>query len=198
MSWLNPIALTGKTVILEPLSTEHEEALTEAASDGELWNKKTTSVPRPENALAYIQTALQQQADGKSLPFAVRRNSDNEIVGCTRFCNIDAVNRHVEIGYTWYAKSAQRTGVNTETKYLLLRHAFEDLNCIAVEFRTHHLNEQSRTGIARLGAKQDGILRNHRIMPDLSYRHTLSFSIIESEWQDVKKSLEVKMAKYES
>jgi RimJ/RimL family protein N-acetyltransferase len=138
---------------------------------------------------AYIATALDERDAGVSLPFAVR-DADGTIVGSTRYCNIDALNRHLEIGYTWYAARVQRTGLNTEAKLLLLRHAFEKLDCIAVEFRTNWFNQRSRTAIERLGAKQDGVLRNHRLMPDGSYRDTVVFSIIASEWPAVKRNLE--------
>jgi RimJ/RimL family protein N-acetyltransferase len=127
------------------------------------------------------------------LPFAVRRNDTGAICGMTTYLNIDALNRHVEIGATWYAASAQRTGINTEAKLLLLAHAFEQLKCIAVEFRTSFMNQQSRAAIARLGAKQDGILRNHILMPGAGYRDTLVFSIIESEWPTIKRHLQYKL-----
>jgi RimJ/RimL family protein N-acetyltransferase len=140
--------------------------------------------------------AFDEQKCGKASPFVVIDKSTNNLIGSTRYCNIEPLHRRLEIGYTWYSKSHQRTGVNTECKYLLLSHAFEDLKCIAVEFRTNWFNYASRTAILRLGAKQDGILRNHRIVSEGNYRDTVVFSIIESEWNIVKKSLEFEMKKY--
>lgn len=186
---ISPLELTGKHVSLEPLSEEHESGLIAAASDGELWNLWFTSVPKPENTKAHIATALAELKNSQSLPFVVRTKSDKKIVGTTRYCNIDQANRRLEIGYTWYAKSVQRTAVNTETKYLLLKHAFEELNCIAVEFRTHIENTRSRNAIMRLGAKQDGVLRQHKILTDGSYRDTVVFSILDSEWDSVSEYL---------
>lgn len=196
MSWLKYSVLTGEIVTLEPLEVKHEKDLIDVASDGTLWNKWTTSVPRPKDTATYIDVALNQKEQGMSLPYVVRCNTDGRLVGCTRFCNIDSEQRRLEIGYTWYAKSAQRTGVNTETKFLLLQQAFDQFECIAVEFRTHFLNMQSRNAIMRLGAKQDGVLRNHKVMDDGSYRDTVVFSIIKSEWAAVKRNLNYKMSLY--
>ncbi len=189
LSPLNPITLTGHHVLLEPLQPAHRESLVQAASDGALWRLWYTGVPSPEGAEGYIEKALAQQAEGKALPFVVRDKLSQQIIGSTRFCNADLINRRLEIGYTWYAQSSQRTATNSECKFLLLQYAFEQLGCIAVEFRTHWLNHRSRNAIARLGAKQDGVLRNHVIMPDGSYRDTVVFSIIESEWPMVKQHL---------
>lgn len=193
--WLNEIQLQGKTVLLEMLSLNHTEQLTEAVKDGELWNLWYTSAPEPENVHHYIETALLEFKNGTALPFAIIRKKDNKVIGTTRFMNVDSKNKRVEIGTTWYSKSTQRTGVNTECKYLLLNYAFEKLDCIAVEFRTHIHNNQSRNAIARLGAKQDGILRNHSIDKSGCLRDTVVFSIINSEWNTVKQALEFKMNK---
>lgn len=187
--FLSPVTLEGRHVRLEPLAHRHVDALQRAAADGALWNLWFTGVPAPEDAASYVDTALAMQAQGVALPFAVRSLASGEIVGSTRYCNVAAADRRLEIGYTWYAASVQRTGVNTETKALLLRHAFEAMRCIAVELRTHWLNHRSRAAIERLGAKQDGVLRNHRLLPDGSYRDTVVFSIIESEWPAVKRHL---------
>jgi RimJ/RimL family protein N-acetyltransferase len=180
--FVEPVTLTGRYATLEPLAREHEADLRHAAADGELWRLWYTSVPAPDAALTMRQ-------DLGAMPFAVRDNAAGEIVGCTRYFNVDARNRRLEIGHTWYATRAQRTAINTECKILLLTHAFEKLNCIAVEFRTHWFNHASREAIARLGAKQDGVLRNHQISPDGSYRDTVVFSVIESEWPAVKRHL---------
>jgi RimJ/RimL family protein N-acetyltransferase len=191
--WLSAVELKGKTVMLVPLKAEHASALVKAASDGELWNLWFTGVPSKNSINAYIEFALAQQDAGTSLPFVVVENSSQKIIGSTRFCNADTVNKRVEIGYTWYAKSVQKTVVNTECKHLLLSHSFEALSAIAVEFRTHWYNHSSRNAIARLGAKQDGVLRNHHVMADGSYRDTVVFSIINSEWLTVKANLQFKL-----
>jgi len=190
MPFVQPVTLKGKHAMLEPLAREHEAELRRAAADGELWRLWYTSVPAPETTGAYIATALEMRADLGAMPFVVRDNATGDIVGCTRYFNVDAANRRLEIGHTWYAKRAQRTAINTECKLLLLTHAFEKLRCIAVEFRTHWFNHASREAILRLGAKQDGVLRNHQVGPDGSYRDTVVFSIIESEWPAVKRHLE--------
>lgn len=165
----------------------------EAASDGRLWELWYTTVPSISTIDQYIETALKEQASQKALPFVVVEKSTNTIVGSTRFLNIETENRRLEIGSTWYAKRVQRTGVNTECKFLLLQHAFEMLNCIAVEFRTHWHNHQSRNAIERLGAKQDGVLRNHKIIGDGLIRDTVVFSILNTEWPSVKQSLRFKL-----
>lgn len=195
-NWLEEVELTGKNVKLIPLRTSHKEALLDAASDGELWKIWYTSVPSSENIGHYLTTALSEQKEGSSLPFVVFDLKTDKILGCTRYCNIDAQNRRLEIGYTWYASSSQRTGVNTECKHLLLQHAFEKLDCIAVEFRTNWFNYRSRNAILRLGAKQDGVLRSHRVDANGILRDTVVFSIIHMEWPVVKKSLEYEMGKY--
>ncbi|MEN0036620.1 MAG: GNAT family protein [Cellvibrio sp.] len=193
--WLYETTLTGKIITLIPLKREHTDALLAASSDGELWKLWYTSVPNNKAIEAYLDKAFNDQDAGSALLFAVVDNDTQKIIGTTRYCNADNLNQRLEIGYTWYAKSYQRTGVNTECKYLLLAHAFETLNSIAVEFRTHWHNQASRTAIARLGAKQDGVLRNHQKNAEGIYRDTVVFSIIDQEWPTVKKNLEYKMSR---
>jgi RimJ/RimL family protein N-acetyltransferase len=193
--WITPVTLSGTNVILEPLSFEHLNGLIEAVKDGELWNLWFTSIPAPEKVDEYIKTALSSTDNAGWMPFVVREKATGKVIGSTRYCNVDEVNQRLEIGYTWYAASYQRTAVNTECKYLLLAHAFETLNAIAVEFRTHWHNHKSREAILRLGAKQDGVLRNHSKTADGSYRDTVVFSIINQEWATVKRSLEFKLKK---
>ncbi len=189
MAFVEPVTLKGRHATLEPLAREHESDLRRVAADGELWRLWYTSVPAPDKTATYIDTALGMREQEGAMPFVVRANATGEIVGCTRYFHVDVPNHRLEIGYTWYAARAQRTAINTECKILLLAHAFEKLKCIAVEFRTHWFNHASREAIARLGAKQDGVLRNHQISPDGSYRDTVVFSIIESEWPAVKRHL---------
>lgn len=191
--WIEPVTLTGSKVILEPLSLEHLDGLISAVKDGELWNLWFTSIPAPEKAEEYIKTALGMRENVGAMPFIVRDRESNKIIGCTRYFNVDEVNQRLEIGYTWYSESYQRTAANTECKYLLLSHAFEKLDAIAVEFRTHWHNHKSRAAIARLGAKQDGVLRNHQRTADGSYRDTVVFSIINLEWPAVRQSLMFKL-----
>lgn len=188
------IALTGRHATLEPLSYEHQDALVEAVRDGELWKLWYTTIPAPEGMGAEIERRLGLQEEGSMLPFAVRSQSSGKIVGMTTYMNIDANNRRVEIGSTWYARSAQRTPLNTECKLMLLTHAFQTLDCIAVEFRTGFFNHASRRAIERLGAKQDGILRSHQRYADGSLRDTVVFSIVAHEWPAVKRHLEFKLA----
>ena len=189
MPFLEPVTLVGDIVTLEPLSEEHHDGLVRASEDGRLFDLWYTSVPGPDTMRAEITRRLRLFQEQSMLPFTVRRNDTGAICGMTTYMNVDSRNRRVEIGSTWTAASSQRTGVNTESKLLLLTHAFEELGCIAVEFRTHWLNHASRAAIARLGAKQDGILRNHRRLPDGTLRDTVVFSIIESEWPTVKSAL---------
>lgn len=196
--WLQPITLEGELVKLVPMLTEHREALVSAASDGKLWELWYTSVPSADNIDTYMGIAFSEQKAERALPFAIIDKKTDTVVGSTRYLNADAQNRRVEIGATWYAQRVQRTGVNTECKYLLLKHAFEVLDCIAVEFRTHFHNFPSRNAILRLGAKQEGILRNHRIGENGVIRDTVLFSILDSEWNSVKTSLEFKMMRGKS
>ncbi|WP_127140875.1 GNAT family N-acetyltransferase [Flagellimonas marinaquae] len=193
--WLRPIQLEGELVKLVPLQKSQKVDLVFAASDGKLWELWYTTVPSPKTMDSYLDTALAEQALGKALTFAVINKKTNTIVGSTRYLNVDSKNKRVEIGATWYAKKVQRTGINTECKYLLLKYAFENLNCIAVEFRTHFHNHASRNAILRLGAKQDGILRNHRVDEQGNMRDTVVYSILDSEWKTVKTALEFKMGR---
>jgi RimJ/RimL family protein N-acetyltransferase len=188
MPWPDPITLRGQHARLEPLSHQHRDGLAAAVKDGELSTIWYTAIPTPENMAKEIDRRLGLQTAGSMLPFTVFDAGGN-IVGMTTYMNIDAANRRVEIGSTWYGKSAQRGPLNTQCKILLLTHAFETLNCIAVEFRTHFFNHQSRRGIERLGAKQDGILRSHMISPNGTLRDTVVYSIIASEWPTVKAHL---------
>ncbi len=184
-----PVTLHGERVTLSLLDAADTDALAGAAADGDLWKLWYTSVPRPDAVAAEIARRLSLHAAGSMLPFTIRRNDTGAVCGMTTFMHIDAAHRRLEIGSTWLAHSAQRTGINGEAKLLLLTHAFETLDCIAVEFRTNYLNLQSRTAIARLGARQDGILRNHQRTPEGLLRDTVVFSIIESEWPSVKRHL---------
>ena len=186
MSWLSPVTLTGRHATLKPLAQEHHDDLVEAVKDGELWKLWYTSVPAPDRMRAEIDRRLDLQRQGSMLPFAVIQNETGKAAGMTTYMNVDAPNRRVEIGGTWYRASVQRTAMNTECKLLLLTHAFESLNCIAVEFRTHFFNHRSRRAIERLGAKLDGILRNHQIAPNGTLRDSCVYSIIAGEWPVVK------------
>ena len=188
--FLSPLTLHGGLVRLEPLQHGHAEELRSVVADGRLYELWFTSVPKPEAVPAYTDAALDMQARNVALPFAVRRIADGKLVGCTRYCNADATHRRVEIGYTFHAASAQRSGVNTECKRLLLEHAFDTLSCIAVEFRTHWHNHRSRAAIERLGAKLDGVLRHHQKLPDGSLRDTVVYSIIAPEWPAVRRNLD--------
>ncbi len=187
MPWLAPITLTGRHATLAPLSQAHHDYLVEAVKDGELWNLWYTSVPMPERMRAEIDRRLDLQRQGTMLPWAVL--AAGKAVGMTTYMNVDSANRRVEIGSTWYRKSVQRTPLNTECKLMLLTHAFETLNCIAVEFRTHFFNQQSRRAIERLGAKLDGVLRSHQFATNGTLRDTCVYSIIAGEWPTVKTHL---------
>jgi RimJ/RimL family protein N-acetyltransferase len=187
--FIEPVTLRGAYATLEPLGHEHRDGIRAAAADGELWKLWYTSVPAPERTDDWLAAALAMRERDGAMPFAVRDNASGLVVGSTRCFNVDAANRRLEIGHTWYAKRAQRSAINTECKLLLLTHAFEALRCIAVEFRTHWFNHASRTAIARLGAKQDGVLRNHQLLPDGSKRDTVVFSILDGEWPAVKRHL---------
>ncbi len=190
-----PRVLEGEHVRLEPLAPAHAAALAEAIADGGLDALWYTIVPAPAAVPAWIESALAQQAAGRALPFAVVRRRDGRVVGSTRYMNVEESQRRLEIGTTFYAASVQRSGLNTECKRLLLAHAFEALGCLAVEFRTHWFNQRSREAIAKLGAKQDGVLRNHQRLPDGSLRDTVVFSIIDSEWPAVKRHLDFRQAR---
>ena len=188
MPWLEPVTLRGAHARLEPLSHDHYDGLLEAVKDGELWKLWYTFIPTADNMNKEIDRRLGLQAAGSMLPFTVF-DAAGKIAGMSTYMNVDTPNRRVEIGSTWYAKRVQRTALNTQCKLLLLQHAFEKLDCIAVEFRTHFFNQQSRRGIERLGAKQDGILRNHQIAPNGTLRDTVVYSILASEWPTVKAHL---------
>lgn len=194
---LEGLALRGKRVALVPLEASQADALAEAAKDGELWRLWYTSVPRPEEMAAEIERRLGLWAAGSMLPFAVLDPATGEPVGMTTYMNVDRANRRVEIGSTWYAARVQRTGLNTEAKLLLLEHAFDTLGCIAVEFRTHFFNEQSRRAIERLGAKLDGILRCHSVAANGTLRDTCVYSIVAAEWPVVRANLEWRLERAE-
>jgi N-acetyltransferase len=194
MAFLEPVTLKGRHARLMPLELAHHDELIEAVRDGELWKLWYTSVPSPENMSAEIERRLELQAQGKMLPFTVL-DADRKPAGMTTYMNVDAANRRVEIGSTWYRKRVQGTALNTECKLMLLTHAFEHLDCIAVEFRTHVLNAQSRRGIERLGAKLDGILRRHSILPNGSVRDTAVYSITAEEWLTVRAHLNLQLQK---
>ena len=190
-----PLSLYGTLVSLVPLSAAHHDQLVDAVKDGELWNLWYTAIPSPEGMAAEIERRLGLQRAGSMLPFAIVERATNEAVGMTTYMNIDAANRRVEIGSTWYRRRVQRSGLNTECKLLLLTHAFETLDCIAVEFRTHFFNRQSRAGIERLGAKLDGILRQHQVARNGTLRDTCVYSILDSEWPTVKSHLHFQLEK---
>jgi RimJ/RimL family protein N-acetyltransferase len=189
MAFADSVSLHGRHVSLVPLAHSHHDDLVDAVKDGELWTLWYTKIPTPEEMLAEIDRRLELQKQGSMIPFAVIEKSTQEAVGMTTFMNIDAVNRRVEIGSTWYRKRVQRSALNTECKLLLLTHAFEQLNCIAVEFRTHFFNMQSRAAIERLGAKLDGVLRQHQIAGNGTLRDTCVYSILDREWPTVKAHL---------
>ena len=189
-TWPAPIELRGKHARLVPLALSHHDGLVDAANDGELWKLWYTTVTAPDNMRGEIERRLRLQAQGSMLPFTIIDAANDRIVGMTTYMNIDAQNRRVEIGSTWYARSAQRTAINTECKRMLLGHAFEQLDCVAVELRTSFLNRQSRQAIERLGAKLDGILRNHMRHPDGTLRDSCVYSVIAGEWPAVKANLD--------
>ncbi|WP_315738611.1 MULTISPECIES: GNAT family protein [unclassified Bradyrhizobium] len=192
MPFLEPVTLRGAHASLVPLSSDHHDALVEAVSDGELWKLWYTAVPKPETMAKEIERRLGLFAAGSMQPFTVL-DADGRVAGMTTYMNVDAASRRVEIGSTWYAKRVQRSALNTQCKRLLLAHAFEAMNCIAVEFRTHFFNHQSRRAIERLGAKQDGILRSHQIAPNGTLRDTVVYSITAAEWPTVKAHLDYQL-----
>lgn len=189
MPWPAPVTLSGRHASLKPLSHDHADGLRDATRDGELWKLWYTAVPSPEGMVTEIDRRLGLQAAGSMLPWTVF-DAAGRVVGMTTYMNIDATHRRVEIGSTWYAKSVQRSPLNTECKRMLLAHAFESLDCIAVEFRTHRLNTQSRRAIERLGAQLDGILRAHQRSPNGALRDTAVYSITAAEWPTVKAHLD--------
>ncbi len=191
------ICLEGAYVALEPLMHSHVDALQSAVRDGQLWQLWYASVPSPDEMARYVDTAIKASING-DMAFAVRNIKNQQIIGTTRFYNVEPAHKRGLIGYTWYAKSAQGTAINTEAKYLLMQYWFEAQQANAVEFRTHFFNEASRRAIERLGAKQDGILRSHQILKDGSVRDTVVYSIIASEWPAVKNNLQAKLDKFRS
>ena len=191
--WSKPVTLRGGQVLLEPLCPAHADGLRAATQDGALWQTWYTNVPSPDSVDAYIGSALAMQDDGKALAFAVR-DASGDVVGSTRYYDLDYTVPRLSLGYTWYAERAQRTGLNTEAKLLLLGHAFQTLGCLAVGFETSWFNHASRHAIARLGAHQDGVLRSHKRHGDGSVRDTVVFSIIASEWPAVKANLLARFA----
>jgi RimJ/RimL family protein N-acetyltransferase len=195
VAWAVPVTLTGSRVRLEPLHPAHADELAAAAADGRLWELWYTSVPHPDAMAGDIARRLAEADAGTLVPFTVRRADTGAVIGSTNYLNIEPEAPRLEIGGTWNAASAQRSGTNSESKLLLLGHAFDQLGAIAVEFRTHWHNRQSRTAIAALGAKQDGVLRNHRRLPDGSLRDTVVFSILENEWPAVRAGLVSRLAR---
>ncbi|PYU52894.1 MAG: GNAT family N-acetyltransferase [Acidobacteria bacterium] len=193
---VSPIFLEGAHVRLEPLAKTHLAGLVEVGLDEELWRWIPTPVRTQEEMAAYIETALNEQKRGEALPFAIVEKSTSRAIGSTRYGNIDRAHHRVEIGWTWVARDWQRTAMNTEAKYILLKHAFETLGCIRVELKTDSLNERSRAAILRLGAREEGIFRNHMITASGRIRHTVYFSIIDSEWPAVKARLEAKLTSH--
>ncbi len=194
MAFVEPITLIGTHVTLAPLAQDHRAGLAEAVRDGDLWKLWYTAIPSPDGMAAEIERRLGLQTQGRMQPFAVL-TPDGKPAGMTTYMNIDAANRRVEIGSTWYRASAQRGPLNTECKRMLLAHAFETLDCIAVEFRTHVLNGQSRRAIERLGAKLDGVLRRHQVMANGTIRDTAVYSIVAAEWPMVKAHLDWQLAR---
>jgi len=187
---VSPVTLEGAHVRLEPLAKSHLAGLAQVGLDEELWRWIPMAVRTVEEMAAYIETALQEQERGVSLPFALIEKATGRAIGSTRYGNIDRTHHRVEIGWTWVARDWQRTAVNTEAKYLLLEHAFETLGCIRVELKTDSLNEKSRAAILRIGAKEEGLFRNHMITASGRIRHTVYFSLVDSEWPAVKARLE--------
>ena len=195
MGFTDAVTLHGLEVSLVPLAHTHRTDLVEALNDGELWTLWYTSIPAPDQLDAEIDRRLALHQQGAMVPFTVIEKSSNQAIGMTTFMNIDAANRRLEIGSTWYRKRVQRSAVNTECKFLLLSYAFERLKCIAVEFRTHFFNRQSRAGIERLGAKLDGVLRQHQLARDGTLRDTCVYSILDREWPTVKAHLTYQLGK---
>ena len=193
--WIEPITLKGEHALVEPMTLAHRDEIAAAAADGELWKLWYTSVPSPQAVDGWIAAALGQREQAGAMPFVIRRVDDRRVVGATRYFNVAAENRRLEIGHTFYSQSAQRTAVNTEAKLLLLTHAFESLKCIGVELRTHFMNQTSRRAIERLGAKLDGVLRSHQVMPDGSLRDTCVYCIVAPEWPAVRNNLAFRLSR---
>jgi N-acetyltransferase len=198
MITVHPIQLQGHGVRLEPLTPAHTDALRTAASDGRLWELWYTAVPGPDKVETYIEAALAGQRDGRMLPWAVRELASGAIVGSTRYHDIVAEIDRVEIGYTWYARSWQRTHVNTACKLLLMQHAFETIGCQVVGLRTDNFNFASQRAIEALGAKKDGVIRHHHVRRDGTVRDSVMYSVLRAEWRDVKRNLELRLARHRS
>lgn len=190
---VEPVTLAGEHVQLEPMLEAHHAALAEVGLDEDLWKWIPVPVRTPEEMKAYVDAALAEQARGASLPFTIVERATGNVIGSTRYANIERIHRRVEIGWTWVARPWQRTAVNTECKYMLLKHAFETLGCIRVELKTDSLNERSRAAILRIGAKEEGVFRNHMITASGRIRHSVYFSVTDSEWPVVKRRLEEKL-----
>jgi len=188
-----PVILEGRYVRLEPLATQHVSALSEVGLDQDLWKWIPTPVRTRDDMRAYVETALKERDGGFAVPFVQVEKASGRVVGSTRYANIDRIHHRLEIGWTWLAQPWQRTVINTEAKYLLLRHAFESLGCIRVELKTDSLNERSRAAILRIGAREEGTFRNHMITASGRIRHTVYFSVIDSEWPAVKARLEARL-----
>ncbi len=197
MPWLSPITLSDTCVVLVPLNISHQDDLALAVEDGALWKLWYTMVPEPAKIGAEIERRLNLQQAGSMIPFSIIDQSSGKAIGMTTYMNVDTANKRLEIGSTWYSGSVQRTGINTRCKLLMLAHAFDTLGCIAVEFRTHFFNRQSRAAIERLGAKLDGILRNHMRLENGTLRDTCVYSIIDSEWSTVREHLQFQIARYQ-
>lgn len=196
MAFVKPITLSGNGIQLVPLAPEHERGLQQAAADGELWNLRVTSVPRPEEAKGYIEAALESREQGSRFAFAVVDQASDIVLGSTSYHDILPEVKRVEIGYTWYAKSAQRTHVNTTCKLLMLTHAFETLDCNVVGWRTDNFNYASQRAIERLGAKKDGVIRGHHMRRDGTIRDTVMYSLLKGEWLEVKAQLQHLLSRY--
>ena len=195
--FVEPVTLTGPHwVVLEPLTEAHIPEIADAAADGDGGSLWFTTAPAPDTAAAWTRRLLDMQAGDQGQTFVVRRKSDNALVGSSSMFHVDATNRRLEIGHTWYSGSARRTGVNSETKLLMLGHAFDGLGCVAVEFRTHFFNHTSRAAIERLGAKQDGVLRSHQLLADGSRRDTVVYSILDIEWPAVRTHLQFRLSRH--
>jgi RimJ/RimL family protein N-acetyltransferase len=192
--FVEPVILEGRRVRLEPLTMAHHAGLVEVGLDEAIWRYVPQVMRTPDDMRAYIEAALEAQATGAALPFATVDRASGRVMGSTRFFNIDRAHRRLEIGWTWLGLAWQRTAANTEAKYLMLGHAFETLECIRVEFKTDSLNERSRAALLRIGATEEGTFRNHMIMPDGRIRHSVYYSIIDSEWPEVKARLQQKLA----
>jgi len=192
----NPVSLIGQKIRLRPMTEQDADALLLAASDGELWNMQLTNIPSPDTVAQYINIAITGRNAGTVLPFVIEEIASGKPIGSTRLWKIDTQNRKLEIGHTWLSVSWQRTYANTEAKLLLLTHAFEVMNCVRVQFTTDELNEKSRNAILRLGAKQEGIVRHERIMPNGRKRNSVRFSIIDEEWPQVRDNLHSKLQSF--